>query len=79
MILDCSRAKRPIEPDERFRLYIDESGDHVFTVLNQASVSLEARSVRWLAEAVDGSLSNGVATCEGLRNANYQVILEPLR
>lgn len=32
---DHSQGNRPIEPDERFRLYIDESGDHVFKYLEE--------------------------------------------
>jgi hypothetical protein len=28
-------ANRPISPDERYRLYIDESGDHVFNYLDE--------------------------------------------
>ena len=32
---DCLRANRPVDPEERFRLYIDESGDHVFKHLNE--------------------------------------------
>lgn len=35
MNLERSRVNRPIEPAERFRLYIDESGDHVFKQLEE--------------------------------------------
>lgn len=32
-----SRSNRPATPDERYRLYLDESGDHVFKFLDQPS------------------------------------------
>jgi hypothetical protein len=35
MNLDCSQANRSVDPEERFRLYIDESGDHVFKHLEE--------------------------------------------
>jgi len=35
MAPDCPQVNRPVDPEERFRLYIDESGDHVFKHLEE--------------------------------------------
>ena len=35
MALDCPKVNRPVDPEDRFRLYIDESGDHVFKHLEE--------------------------------------------
>lgn len=35
MAPDCPQVNRQVDPEERFRLYIDESGDHVFNHLEE--------------------------------------------
>lgn len=48
MNLEHSRVNRPIEPEERFRLYIDESGDHVFKHLEEEGHRYLCLSGCWL-------------------------------